>query len=295
MGRKGRHTVRLKTAPSARLCEEITVFVKNTTSPESAEALTEPVSLAATGKIRLGAVHELHRLTHVRLRSRREPWLLLGSGASSLRTLTFSILLALVHTLPSPCQHPMPEYYEPVDLTITPVQSIGTGVRLWVATYGSGSKEVRFEIRLNARDAPVGARQLSGVLQPHSPARDATEFLNSIVRAHRGPRGGVTVTPHDSLLFRAEVLGVHLSRASAAGMIAGNFDEEPPGTWTVMRLYIDLLNPEGFRGPLSPKPAEVFLALSPATGEGALVPVDSRWGPLIFSAFAGLVQPPPKE
>ena len=215
-------------------------------------------------------------------------WCPVRGLASSCIVLTISMMAQ------SPCQRAMPEFYEPVDFSIMPL-SPTTGARRWVATYGAGPQQVQFEIRVDRPGLVRGASPLAGYLLPHSPPGDPTEFLNRLVQAHRARPGGVTVSAYESLPFRAEVLGVDLSRTNAAGMIAGSFNDAPRGTWTVLHLYIDLLSAEGVRGPFAPQPAEIFLALSPATGDGALIPVDSRWAPLIFAAFLGLIRPPPPE
>lgn len=126
----------------------------------------------------------------------------------------------------------MPEHYEPVDVAITALPSTGSGSQAFVATHATRSDVTRFLIRLESRvDAVTVEGELSGDFRPPSAPQDATEFLDRLVLAHRAPPVGVSVPRYTSLPFQAKVLGVDLSRVPGSGLIAGECNQEPAGTW----------------------------------------------------------------
>jgi hypothetical protein len=68
-------------------------------------------------------------------------------------------------------------------------------------------------------------------------------------------------------------------RRSSQGK-AGYFEDDKAGSWLVCLISFVRHHPEG---------SQILVALSPTTGEAALIPVDKSQAPAVMSAFMSLL------
>jgi len=189
------------------------------------------------------------------------------------RLLLLLLLMAPGSVAPSSMSMPS------VDFRLSDLTSKNPGVRAWLVHYGPDSAQTQFEIRLNMRTDTPDSENVSGVVVRHAPS-DARRFLAALAEVHHA-RGIALAVPHiDSLTFEGILVGSRLSRRGGAASIAKQFSRTALGTWFV--LDVSLL-------PELPDRSRVFLAMSPLTGEGALVPVSMDQGPGVVAAFSGVL------
>jgi hypothetical protein len=176
--------------------------------------------------------------------------------------------------------------FEAVDLVLAPPDARTAGPLLVHAWFGKTPRRHVLDIRLH-RDRGVFLRP------PGDLAAD--EFLEALWAAYRLEPAGLQVGIADSVPFDIARIDTSLTRRNAAGTIAGHFNREPDGQWTV--LTIALTPPASLvprpRGVPPDDPPRLFLAMNVSTGEGALVPDDASdpdVGLVVFARFLALLR-----
>jgi len=180
-----------------------------------------------------------------------------------------------------------------VDFQITPLPGSSPALQAWLASYGSGLDQARFEIHLTIAGAKTDSSEayVVGSFDRHEPTGNPTAFLSKLIAAHGSDTVAASVHSFRSLPFTGAIVGLALSRATGIAEVGGQFGNHPPGGWMVTRLVIEPRPPEFYRsrGRVKPQPLQILLAINSQLGQGALIPVDSVYAPLAFSLFAGLM------
>jgi len=174
----------------------------------------------------------------------------------------------------------MAEHYIPdpgsVGFDIEPLQADAASQR-WLATYTSQGKTAKFRIELGptkplndkeSRDFDIQQGEGRFIAEPGS---DSSILLADLRKSLDAKTLRAKVKRVSSLPFTFVSLGKNNSQASDGG-----FNENPPGHWTPMKLFIGEGEHEG----------EVFLNLNPVIKKGQFSIKDEEYGDIVLAQLA---------
>jgi len=178
-------------------------------------------------------------------------------------------------------QKPVQEHYvsdpDSVGFDIEPIQS-QSGVSRWLATYAVRGKTAKFKIEINqARDASDKESRKLGIKTGTGrfvavPGSDASMLLADLQKALQATKVPTEVQRVSALPFAFVSFGERESQASEGG----GFNDDPPGNWTPMKIFIGEGDSEG----------EVFLNLNPLLRKGQFSIKDPDYGDVVLGQLA---------
>lgn len=166
-----------------------------------------------------------------------------------------------------------------VGFDIRPLKGQNGSLRL-EATYESRGKLAKFAIEFgpthnveskDSRDFPMRTGQGRFLAERGS---DATVLLADLQRALEAKAIPAKILRAPALPFTFVNLGDSLSQASGGG-----FNENPPGGWTAIKIFIREGEQEG----------EVFVNFNTAIGKGQFSIKDADYGDLVLKQLAGVL------
>jgi hypothetical protein len=154
-----------------------------------------------------------------------------------------------------------------IGFDVEPVKS-GNGSSQWLATYASQGKTARFRIELGPAQGPDKPASITNIKFGKGrfvaePGSDASVLLADLKKALEAKTLPAKMQRSSTLPFTFAILGENHSQASGGG-----FNENPPGNWTAMKLFLGDGDEE----------AEVFLNLNPVTKKGEFSIKDPDYG-----------------
>jgi hypothetical protein len=191
-----------------------------------------------------------------------------------------SILQFGCNLSPTRTQEPVAEHYIPVpgsvgfDIEQLPSDA---SAQLWLATYVSKGKTAKFRIKLGAskpiddkesKDLDIKQGEGRFVAEPGSDASVLLADLKSALEAKKFP---AKVQRARDLPFVFVSLGQNQSQDASGG-----FNDQPPGHWTPIKLFIGEGEQEG----------EVFLNLNPVIKKGQFSIKDADYGDIVLAYLA---------
>jgi hypothetical protein len=156
--------------------------------------------------------------------------------------------------------------------------STADGGMRFVADAGEAAKPCTFEIIIGkSKPAGGGLFAFAAATLVRRPRADCAAFLKALA-PHLGFRGRLPAPrPADRLVTSVAVLGTNQSRAGKSRTIAGGFSSQPPGNWTVTKLF--LADGEG----------EVFLNLNPVERVGEFSVKDEEYATTVITELAKIL------
>lgn len=163
-----------------------------------------------------------------------------------------------------------------VGFDIEPVQSNGTSHQ-WLATYTSQGKTAKFRIALGATK-PLSDKESRGLdIQQGEgrfiaePGSDASVLLADLKKSLEAKTLPAKVRRVSNLSFAFVTLGKNESQAPGGG-----FNDQPPGNWTTMKIFIGEGEHEG----------DMFLNLNPVIMKGQFSIKDPDYGDVLLAQLA---------
>jgi len=163
-----------------------------------------------------------------------------------------------------------------VGFDIEPFPSDGS-TQCWLATYVSKSRAAKFRIELGpskpledkeSKDFDVKQGEGKFIAEPGS---DASVLLADLKNALEAKRFPAKVQRVRDLPFVFVSLGQNQSQGADGG-----FNDQPPGHWTPLKLFIGEGEQEG----------EVFLNLNPVIKKGQFSMKDPEYGDIVLAHLA---------
>jgi hypothetical protein len=177
-------------------------------------------------------------------------------------------------------EEPVAEHYIPaagsVGFDIEPLPSDGSAQR-WLATFISKGKTAKFIIELGtakplndkesrAFDIRQGEGRFISV-----PGSDASVLLGNLKKSLEAKAFPAKVKRLSNLSFVFITFGMNESQAPCGG-----FNDQPPGNWTTMKIFIGKGEQEG----------EVFVNLNPVIKKGEFSIKDPDYGDILLAQLA---------
>jgi hypothetical protein len=191
-----------------------------------------------------------------------------------------SIVLFGCNLSPTRTQEQVAEHYisvpGSVGFDIEPLPRDGSAER-WLATYVSKGKTAKFRIELGpskpledkeSKDFDIQQGEGRFLAEPGS---DANVLLGDLKNALEAKKFPAKVQRARDLPFVFVSLGQNQSQDAGGG-----FNDQPPGHWTPIKLFIGEGEQEG----------EVFLNLNPVIKKGQFSIKDSEYGEIVLAHLA---------
>jgi len=179
------------------------------------------------------------------------------------------------------CEHPQAPGADPVDETAgavplriadaEPLPESEPGSQTWLAT--CGAERFLIDLTLPAEDPTEPLSFTTGQLCRFQGA-GASACLESIAKALEAGKVEPPQERVDCLPIQAAILGRNLSRGIGNSVQAGAFTSDRPGTWIATKVFV--ADGEG----------ELYLNLSPDTGEAEISIKDSEYGDVVVQELA---------
>lgn len=197
-----------------------------------------------------------------------------GMTIIHLRTLLILVSLLGLGACEPAQESVMDEAAGSVPLRITtaePLPKSEPGSQTWLAT--CGAERFLIGLTLPAEDPNEPISFTTGRLCRFQGA-GASACLDSIAKALEAGKVGPPRERVDCLPFQAAILGRNLSRGGGESVHAGAFTSDRPGTWTATKVFV--ADGEG----------ELYLNLSPDTGEAEISIKDPEYGDIVVQELA---------
>jgi hypothetical protein len=167
---------------------------------------------------------------------------------------------------------------QPGALRILETGATVDGSTRYLADAGRPAKPCTFEILIGkSKPAGGGLFGFAPASLIRRPAADCAPFLKELA-PHLGFKGKLPAPrSEDRLVASVAVLGTNQSRVTKSPKVAGGFSSEPPGNWTVMKLF--LADGEG----------EVFLNVNAADHIGEFSTKDEDYATVVITELAKIL------
>jgi len=191
-----------------------------------------------------------------------------------------SIGLFGCNLFPTRTQEPVAEHYIPVPRAVAfDIEQLPSdaSAQHWLATYASKGKTAKFRIELGSskpiedkKSKDFGIQQGQGRFLAE-PGSDASVLLADLKNALEAKKFPASVQRARDLHFVFVSFGKNQSQAADGG-----FNDQPPGHWTPIKLFIGEGEQEG----------QVFLNLNPVIKKGQFSIKDPEYGDIVLAYLA---------
>jgi hypothetical protein len=148
------------------------------------------------------------------------------------------------------------------------------GTRYLAQTSATCSFDIVFARPQTPADSPFG---IARATLARRTGADCSPFLRALAPT-LGFKGALpNPSPAAALVASVAILGVHQSRSHEAPEAGGGFSSNPPGSWTVTKLFLN--DGEG----------ELFLNVNAAEGIGELSPKDEGYANVVVRELAKIL------